>query len=86
VEWLSLFKSAGLVVEQCLPDQREFPNGLSVQRWCEISASKVVAENEIRTTLQSALPEQLQALGIRRDANEFFLSIPTVLILGQTKQ
>jgi len=83
VEWLSLFKSAGLVAEQCLPDQREFPNGLSVQRWCEISASGVGAENEIRTTLQSALPEQLLALGIRQDANEFFLSITTVLILGR---
>lgn len=82
-EWLGLFQSAGLVVEQCLPGQRELPNGLSVQRWCEISASGVAAENEIRTTLQNAAPEQLLALGIRRDANEFFLSIPTVLIVGR---
>jgi len=55
LEWVSLFKSAGLIVEQCLSDQREFPNGLSVQRWCEISVSGVAAENEIRTTLQTTL-------------------------------
>jgi SAM-dependent methyltransferase len=82
-EWLSLFSSAGLVVEQSLPGLREFPDGLSVQRWCEISASGIAAENEIRTTLQKALPEQLLTLAIRRDGNEFFLSIPAALILGR---
>ena len=82
-EWRGLITSSGLIVERCLPDQREFPDGLSVQRWCEISASGVAAESRIRATLQSAEPEQLQALGIRREANEFFLTIPALLMISR---
>ena len=82
-EWRRRFESAGLVIEHCEPDQREFPEGLSVQRWCEISSSGAAAENQIREKLRRADAGQLRALGIHRDGNEFFLCIPTVLMVGR---
>jgi SAM-dependent methyltransferase len=84
-EWRELFESAGLVIEYCEPVQHEFPAGLSVKRWCEISSSGMAAENKIREKLRRADTGQLRALGIHRDGDEFLLGIPTMLMVGRNQ-
>lgn len=80
--WRQLFEAAGLRVDVLAPGQSEMPDGLSVRRWCEISSSGAEAERQIRARLGAASGAPLAPLGIERRADEFYLFIRTVLIVG----
>ena len=81
--WRSYFDGAGLTVETLERQLSERPSGLTVKRWCEIAASEVEAEQEIRRQLRVAPPDYLATLGIRESDGEFLLPIRTVLVVGR---
>jgi hypothetical protein len=81
--WSGLFESAGLVIEAFEPRQRESLAGVSIKRWCEIASSGVDAERAIRARLVEAPLSVLDALDIKRDGDEFYVPVRTLLIVGR---
>lgn len=81
--WRGIFAQAGLVIEALEPGWAERPEGLSVGRWCEITASGEQAEREINRLLEAAAPSMLAALGIRKAHGAFLLPVRTVLVLAR---
>lgn len=80
--WHELFREAGLRDIRQHVALSEYPAGIPVARWCEITASGIDAERAIRERLGECPPDRLAALGIARRGAEFFLSIRTVLTVG----
>lgn len=81
--WRELFEGAGLTIEAFEPGQRESEAGVPVRRWCEIAASGAEAEAAIRSALAAVPAAWLNALGFRRDGDEFYYPVRTVLIVGR---
>ena len=82
--WRELFTANGLEIEACETRWWEFPAGLTVGRWCELSGSGAEALQTIRAKLAAAPADWLTELEITQDADgEFRLPVRTLLILGQ---
>jgi SAM-dependent methyltransferase len=81
-DWKKSLVGSGLSFE-LHSGQMEFPNGLSVARWCEISVSGAEAEAKIRSLLKGASPTTLSAIGIHTHDDEYYLSIRSILIIAR---
>lgn len=81
--WRELFASNGLAIKACENRCREIPDGLTVERWCELGDSGTEALQAIHDRLASVPPEWLLELEIMRDADgKFRIPVRTLLILG----
>lgn len=81
--WRELFAANGLAIEACENRCREIPDGLTVERWCELGDSGTEALQSIHDRLASVPPEWLSELEIMRDADgKFRIPVRTLLILG----
>ncbi len=82
--WRELFAANGLEVEACENRCWEIPDGLTVERWCELGDSGTEALQAIRDQLAAVPPEWLSELEITRDADGGFrIPVRTLLILGR---
>ena len=80
--WRELFAANGLEIVACENRCWEFPAGLTVGRWCELSGSGATALQAIRARLAAAPPQWLAELEITSDAEgEFRLPVRTLLML-----
>jgi len=82
-EWESFFTDAGLEIVAVHQNQRESPDGVSVERWCQIADSGPDAEEQIRSALRSAPPRILEALAIEQRGDEYYIPVKTVLVVGR---
>lgn len=82
-QWRKFFETAGLAIEALEPGQTELPGGLSVKRWCEIGNTDPDAQSRIRERLASTPAVQLEGLGFRPEAGEFYIPVRTLLIIGR---
>jgi SAM-dependent methyltransferase len=83
--WRNTLAGAGLEVLAFETHLRESANGISIQRWCEIAASGLEAEQAIRAQLASASAATLNALGIVPvvDQVEFVIPVRTLLAVAR---
>ncbi|MBD2099952.1 class I SAM-dependent methyltransferase [Leptolyngbya sp. FACHB-261] len=82
--WRELFAASGLEVEACENRCWEIPDGLTVERWCELGGSGTEALQAIHARLAAVPPEWLSELEITLDANGGFrIPVRTLLILGR---
>lgn len=81
-EWVGYLQGAGLNVPVARGSQSESRTGVPVKRWCEIASSGAEAEQAIRARLAAAPQAHLDALGIRRDGEEFRIPVRTCLVIG----
>ena len=84
--WRELFVANGLGLEACENRCWEIPNGLTVERWCELGNSGTEALKAIKHRLAAAPAEWLSELEIRQDADgEFRIPVRTLLIVGRKR-
>jgi len=82
--WRELFRATRLIDVACEARWREFPEGLTVSRWCELGKSGEENLNAIRERMLSASAAVLSALDITRDPDgEFRIPIRTLLLIGR---
>jgi SAM-dependent methyltransferase len=81
-EWVDCLMGAGLNVPVARGSQSESRTGVPIKRWCEIASSGAEAEQAIRRRLAEAPREHLDALGIRRDGEEFLIPVRTCMVIG----
>lgn len=82
-EWETFFTHAGLEMIELHDWQMERPQGVSVNRWCQIASSGSEAEEKIRQLLQDAPTHYLETMKIDRRNNEYYMPIKTALIVAQ---
>jgi ubiquinone/menaquinone biosynthesis C-methylase UbiE len=81
--WRDIFEKAGLVIEALESGLSERPAGVTVKRWCEVTASGEQAEAEINRLLRGADLGMLASLGIREQGAVFLMPARTVLVLAR---
>lgn len=82
--WQALFAKNGLNVEICENRCREIPDGLTIERWCDLGGSGSEALQAIHDRLESAPQGWLAELEITPDADGGFrIPVRTLLILGR---
>ncbi|MFD7707378.1 class I SAM-dependent methyltransferase [Streptomyces sp. NPDC059785] len=81
-EWVGFLQGAGLNVPVARGRQAESRTGVPVRRWCEIASSGAEAEAAIRRRLDRAPAARREALGIRRDGDEYFIPVRTCMVIG----
>ncbi len=82
--WRAMFAASKLELVACETRWREFPAGLTIERWCELGSSGQVALRSIRDRLAATSAESLAAMEITRDEEgEFRIPIRTLLIVGR---
>ena len=81
--WREFFESNGLAIETLESGQTELPDGLTIQRWCEIGSTPPEAQVQIRSILAAASKERLAGLGIRFENGEFRIPVRTLIVLGR---
>jgi ubiquinone/menaquinone biosynthesis C-methylase UbiE len=85
-QWNDWFAEHGLTVEASENRQREFPEGLTIKRWCELGNSGARALKQIRALLTSTPDEVLEELEIVRDGpREYRIPVRTLLIVGRKR-
>ena len=82
-QWKTFFQNAGLTVECFEPQHTERPGGVPLHRWCEIASSGEAAERELRQLLGKTPEDQLSAIGIQRQGEDFLIPVRTLLITGR---
>lgn len=82
--WRELFAANELEVEACENRCWEIPDGLTIERWCELGDSGTEALQAIHDRLAAVPTEWLSELEITRDADGGFrIPVRTLLILGR---
>ncbi|MCS1352619.1 class I SAM-dependent methyltransferase [Mechercharimyces sp. CAU 1602] len=82
-EWQGFFNKAGLKNVSVYRGLCEFPSGLATHRWCEIADSGAGANDRIKKVISQLPQTQLEEMNITERNGEFYLSINTLLIIGQ---
>lgn len=82
LDWCAATRAAGLSIERVQGGLRESPNGVTVERWCQIAGTEPEAKAEIEDQLTAAPADTLAALGIWHDGAEFRLPVRTTLLIA----
>lgn len=81
-QWKGFVERAGLTVEHLVIDQTERPEGVPVNRWCEIANTGPEAEREIMEMLTALPLATLEGLGIRKVGDSFHMPIRTLILVA----
>ncbi len=82
--WREIFAANRLEVKVCENHWWEVPDGLTIERWCELGNSGAEALQAINERLATVPAEWLSELEITRDVDGTFrIPVRTLLILGQ---
>ncbi|MBV8398081.1 MAG: class I SAM-dependent methyltransferase [Acetobacteraceae bacterium] len=83
LEWCKFMRSADLLIEAVQGGLRESPEGVTVERWCEIASTDSKARADIEAVLIGAPARELAMLGIWHDGEGYRVPIRTTLIFAR---
>lgn len=84
-EWEAFFIKAGLEILEIQDNLSEYPQGVSIERWCNIASSGKKAEQRIRTLLRHTPQYILDSMNIMEQDGEYYMPIRTLMIIGRKR-